>query len=506
MSPWRHGFRLPTIYAMVVVGSATVVLAGFLRESVIARTFGTSAAADGVVLSIALPQFLQTLLIGPIINGSGVRRLAQAGDRHHTVQVGFALMLGGLATTLPVLLVALLAPALLVHVLAPSAGGRVLATAGSLMPWVAGSSIALYSAAVLTALLNIRGHARFTTFAQALPALAIVASLLALHGLGTAAYGIGALAGAAILLLVSGQRLLAGVRDPVGLLELPDAGLIREELKRLVVPSAALMGAAALGQVLAVVERSVALGAQTGTLAAISYALRITSVPVVLSTGMLSSIIFVRLARASEADFGPYLMRVVGVLSLGITFVAALLFVNANLVVDVFLRRGAFDAHSAASTVLFLRLYCFAVPLQLLAPLLGYALYARGRATAVAAISAVTIVVNAVILIGLSPWLGPRAIPLAFLVVSVLSVLFQALALRHELGHASHKLRRMAAPALYVAVCAAACAVMVGPLGGVFARGLLGAVTSTLVLGGLGAPALLAAAPQRLASPADADA
>lgn len=485
ITAWRLGTGFSGMYAAVLLGSLTVALVGFLRESMIARTFGTSATADGIAVAVALPQFLQMLLVGSIVNGSGMRRLAEVGSRHHKTQVGLALALAGLGIIVPVLVLSFASPLLLVHLLAPSASGGALSTASSLLPFVAASGAVLYSASIITAMLNLRGYARFTTFAQAVPALCIAGSLLALHSVGATAYGIGALGGAMLLVLLSSQRLLSGVSLPPIRIHLAGAGVIKTEVARLLGPSAALMGAAVLGQVLAVIERSVALGSQTGTLAAISYAIRVTGVPLVLFNGLLSSIIFVRLARASDADFGPYLLRVVGVIALCITFLAALLFVNAAFVVDVIFRHGAFNAGSAATTVLFLRLYCLAIPLQLIGPLLAFALYARGRGTTVAAITGVTVVINSAVLLGLSSFIGSPAIPIALIAVSILTVVLESVALRRELRRVPNVLQRLLVPALYLVACVLVCAAMAGPLQGIFAHGFIGVLASGLILGGL---------------------
>ncbi len=472
------------LYSIVIGGSGLGVITGLLRESTVARVFGTSAVADAIVVGVAIPDFLTTLLINPIVNGSGMRLLRDAETTGRTVQAATALSITGLVVVIPIGCLAILAPRSLVTLFAPAISGATLQAAAQIAPFAAIAGGLLYLAAVLAALLNLKGHARYTTWAQSVPALGIVFVLLAAGHFRAIAYGIGLIAGASAFCAILLWRLV-GLPGHASW-TLIGQGHWARLMAPLVAPSLALMSVAMLWQVLVTIQRSVALHASTGSLAELTYAYRITSLPVVLVTGLLGSVLFVELLRAkSHESFGADLFRAASLVGLLMTFAAAVLFANASIVVRTVFEHGAFATTSAHATADFVRLFSLAIPLQAVTGLLAFALYAKGRAWKAALVSWIALTAQVGLLLGLALYLNATAVPLALVAGLLITAGVQGWVLRSE-----HDFAKWRTSVLLTAVYGACCALAISLLRGAWQPALGGEivfVVASCAILGLGA-------------------
>ena len=128
-------------------------------------------------------------------------------------------------------------------------------------------------------------------------------------------------------------------------------------------------------------ERSVASGFSTGTVASFFYSVALTSVFVAMVVQPVSVVYFPRMSRLfkDDPDEGMrLLMRVGGGLFLASLVVVVLVGALALPVVELVFMRGAFGAEDAVRTAGMLEIVVFALPFMSVGRMIKNALYARG--------------------------------------------------------------------------------------------------------------------------------
>lgn len=276
-------------------GIALGRLAGFIREAILARRFGLGPDADVAVLVLTLPDSLLNILIGAAMGAALVPALALRRttggqfvvDRLHAQIAGLSLVIGAI-------LAALLAFAAepLVRILAPGLSAEQVARAASLV------DIALW-AIPLTALSSVIGaglqeRERFAS--TALGTLwfnaAIITGLLVWSGT-LAAIAWAMLAGAAIR--VAGQALewrMAGGGWRWGPWE-PD--------RAMAIAYAQMLAAGAALVLLPLAGRWFASFAESGSIAAYTYATKLFELPLQVLVTVFATALFPRFTRLLAA-------------------------------------------------------------------------------------------------------------------------------------------------------------------------------------------------------------
>jgi murein biosynthesis integral membrane protein MurJ len=280
---------------VISVGLLLGRLAGFLREALIASTFGASAEADITVLLLTIPDLLVNILVGGALSAALIpefKRLGQPQAAGLFVQASLVVALGFAV----IALAASLFSAPLVFAFAPGLDATSLALAASLVSltlWLIPlTSLAGVSRAYL------QSHGRF-----------------GMESLGTLIYNLAVIAG---LLLVAGRygglRLLCAfvilgglLRWGAQLLVLPRPLFLSRALRERLVGRALMIrflqasSAGGLLLLLPVVARALASLNGAGAIASFNYALKLTEFALGVTVTVLSVAIFPMLAESFAA-------------------------------------------------------------------------------------------------------------------------------------------------------------------------------------------------------------
>lgn len=372
-------------------------LAGFVREILLARQFGTGAAADTWAVAAAVFGILTELfMLGGPIAAAAVpiltdRRVASAPDGERRA---FAAMVAGSAITLVAVGAAAVPGAgIVATAFAPGFSGARRALLVMLLVYVGLAILPLGLSGVLAS--GSISRSRFT--APALHGLAIhvavIASLLVLAPrIGPTALGIGLLAGALAQLALQLQALRTpGVRLP------PDWSVLPEVLA-LAAPAAAIF---LLGEGTLILSRVFASTLATGQASALYYSAKLEQLPLGIfgsAVALVAFPMFAELAAREEpAALGSAIaksMRVVVLLSVPS---AAGLTILATPIVRLLFERGAFGPASTAMTSAVLVVYAAGLVGQAALPSLLRAYFALKEMRTPALVLATVLLVNVVL-------------------------------------------------------------------------------------------------------------
>ncbi len=344
---------------VVSIGVITLIskAIGFLRELLIAYFFGTSGLVDAYRIGETIHSF-GTGLVYTSFDVAGVPLLVERGVRHgeRSQRALFAsfctlglLIAGGAA-----LIVFAFAP-VLVRVFAPKLSGDTFRLATVMTRVMFPVSFAMILAGAYGAYYNARRQ--FAVPKIVFPVVNTVAivflllfarqsGLLALAG-GRSAGQVVGLAVALLPLLITGHRLIRGLRDPA----------IKEFL-RLSLP---LIVVAVMQPLNIAAGRAFASFLPEGNIAILSYADRLFVLPCYFLTATVSTVFFTKAAElAAAGDLARLKMQTTQLLKkLAFVLIPAsgFMFILARPIVRFVYERGAFSPESTASTASTLALF-----------------------------------------------------------------------------------------------------------------------------------------------------
>ena len=340
-----------------------------IKLAIIASIFGTGDSMDAFLVAMAIPTAVLTVF-GEGLYVSTVKLVSRhKGERVRTIDgwrevsslFNFAV---GSMVIVSVLYWAL-AP-LLLRVVAPGFDHERLALASTLAQCVAPIMILVAVQYILHAILHVNGRFFIPALQFFLSSIVTIIVVLVLEpSLGVGSYALGSVAGelfCCLVCLIAVERL--GVQY-VFLWHHRSRG-VRESLK-LGVPT---MASAGVLQVMGVTDRVFASGLAAGSVSALGYGLQLLTIPLALVRTVVDvsfpavSVLFhgqasdrvEKLAKAVAACFK--VLMVIGVPA------GILLLLWREPLIAILLKRGKFDASSAAATAIVIFFYSFAlVPL-----------------------------------------------------------------------------------------------------------------------------------------------
>jgi putative peptidoglycan lipid II flippase len=482
------------IPAFLTVGGWTLVsrLLGFVRDIMIAAFLGAGPVAEAFMVAFSLPNMFRRFFAEGAFNTAFVpmfTRKLQSGDDPR----GFGEeALSALATILIALTLAaqLFMPWVVLALASGFAGDERFAMtvhfARVTFPYLLFISLA----ALLSGVLNALG--RFMAAAAAPVVLNVIL--------------IAAMAGAQWLRLDIGQTLVwavsvAGVAQFVLIwMAARRAGMtlrfvrprVSPELRRLAVLAAPAAMAGGVVQVNLLVGRQVA-SFYDGAIAWLSYADRLYQLPLGV-VGIAIGVVLLpdlsrRVAEGDEAGGREAFNRGTEfTLLLAVPAAVALMVIPLQLV-QVLFERGAFDAADSRATAWAVAIYGAGLPAFVLQKVLLPLFFAREDTRRPFRYSLVSLVVNAVLAIGLTPWLGFLAPAIATSVAgwAMVWLLWRGSRGMGEAARADARLRRTA-PRILIASAGMglALAVLAWALGGMLASpGLRFGALALLVAGGM---------------------
>jgi putative peptidoglycan lipid II flippase len=424
--------RLANSWRMLVdtltVGGWTAVskVAGALKVILAARLFGAGDVMDAFLIAFLVPAFFMDILASPL-DSALVPSIVEAREKHGKVQAEalFAAALAGVGATF--LVTALLAAA--------SSGWLLMALA----PGFSSTKLALTERLLLTMLLVIplsglsctcravlNAYHRFA-FSAIIPALTPMASIVALLIAGKR-YGVMALAAGT----VSGAGLetllgFAGVRK-LGYSVLPRWTGVTAALRQVAAQYGPLVAITLVITGSTLVDQGMAARLGSGSVAALSYGTKLLGVLIVIGPTAVGTAVLPHFSAAAtrrQPGAGTYMLRSYGfyVAALILPATASLIYFSGP-IVQVLFQQGAFSqtaAHLVANVQAASLLQLPITVLLVLEIRLTSAWQANRLLYRVAALSLVLTV--ALDLAGMR-WLGVIGIPLAGIVVRLVSALY----------------------------------------------------------------------------------
>jgi len=352
------------------IARATIVLVLFnilskltalVREVVIARQFGATAAMDAYLVAFSLPSVLFYLFTGalatvvvPVYSEYAARGREQEAWGLFGTFFNILLLLLVLVTALGLLL----AP-WLVKLLAPGFQGDTLSLAVALTRWMFPLLIFSGLSALFSGLLNARNIFAVTALNGPLSNLAVIIAVLALGSLwGVYGMALGVLAGG-----VAGAVVQLPALCRTGFRFRPGVAINHPDLKkifRLVLP---ITLGFSISETYILIDRFLASGLAVGSISALNYANRLIQMPLGLFVTAVGTAVFPALTRrAAEKDMrglSEGVRRSLRLVVLVCLPAAVLLLVLREQLVTLFFQRGAFDARAAGMTAVALFFYAF---------------------------------------------------------------------------------------------------------------------------------------------------
>lgn len=484
--------RLGRAFATVGIWTLASRLLGFARDIMIAGFLGAGPVAEAFLIAFSLPNMFRRFFAEGAFNMAFVPMFSkklEAGDD----PVTFARdALAGLASVLIVftVLAQIFMPWL---VLAMASGfaedGRfdMAVTFGRIaFPYILFISLA----ALLSGVLNAAGRFVAAAAAPVLLNILFVGAMALASWLGwpmglTLAWTV-PLAGIAQLALVWSAASRAGFRL------IPRLPRMTPDLKRLAIIAAPAALAGGVVQVNLLVGRQVASFFE-GAIAWLNYADRLYQLPlgvVGIAIGVVLLPDLSRKLRADDTDGGQNALSRAAEVSMALAIPSAVgLLVVPMPIVSALFERGAFGADDTAATALALAIYALGLPAFVLQKVLQPLYFAREDTRSPFRFALVSLVVNAVVAIGLAPFIGFYAAALGTTLAAWAMVILLHRGTRH-MGRAARfdrrfriRIWRIAAASVLMGVGLWGAMILLGPLFGV--PGLRYAALAALI--GIGA-------------------
>jgi putative peptidoglycan lipid II flippase len=350
-------------------------LLGFVREQMVAHSFGVTAVSDAYFTAQFIPTTID-YVIGTAVATVLVPLLTSARDtdgRTLNQLISTVLLCIGLVYTLEAGVIWLAAPTVL-PMLVPGLNAAATAQGISLVRIFAPSVVLMGLCSITTSLLHV--HGRFVW--PAVAALSANASIIVVVIINRGNVVPSQLAWA-VVLGYGIQAVLLTTIIRSGQLVRPALSVDFQVLKNVIGLALPLMLANSAGLLVQVVDKSLASQLAEGSIAALNYALRLVQLPVGVAVTGLSTVLFARFSQLSADGARSKLTDEVGISLRGVLFlilpVVVVMTVLAEPIVSVAFQRGQFDEEAVRATSGALRYYSVGLAPLVLLPVATKVLY-----------------------------------------------------------------------------------------------------------------------------------
>ena len=395
----------------VTVGAWTMLsrLAGFARDMMMAAYLGAGPVAEAFLVAFSLPNMFRRFFAEGAFNMAFVPMFAKKAEGGEDA-AGFARdAFSGLASLLLVFtLVGTLAMPWLVWAMAAGFAGDARFDLAVLYGRIGFSYILFISlVALLSGVLNTFG--RFTE-ASIVPVLMNLMFMAAMLLADRAGWDMGLTLAWTVPITGIAQFAFTWVMAArAGWFILPRRPRLTPELRRLAIIAGPALLAGGVVQINLLVGRQVASFTE-GAVAWLSYADRLYQLPLGVVGIAIGTVLLPDLARrlrAGDGAGGAHAFNRATEISLALTIPAAVaLMVIPGPLVAVLFERGAFGPNDTAATALALAIYGAGLPAFVLHKVLQPLFYAREDTRRPFLYALVSLAVNAIVAIGLMPWIG----------------------------------------------------------------------------------------------------
>lgn len=394
--------------SIIALGNVTSRALGFVRDGIMAPLFGTGPHVDALILAITIPNQLNDLLTGGLVNSALVPVFSAYAAEERRAQLwrlaSSLLTLVTVIVSVVVALLLLLTPQVVAIFDRLGAGNNPEASALAvpLLRLTLPAVLFLSLSGVLSGLLNALKRFTYPAFTVAVFNLSIaVVSLLLAWRLDVRATAIGLLVGAVLQVALQLPGLRDGLRHLRPLIDLAHPGLRR--IFRLYLP---IVGSLIISQASVYVGLGLAYRF-VGGLSWMRYATTLYQFPLGLVAVAVSSAILPTLSRQAVALDAGYTNTLVRGLSLVLALILPAtfgLFVLAHPIVALAFERGQFTPQDTLMTAQVLQVFLLGLAFAAVDQILIYAYYARQNTLVPALVGVLSIgVYFAVALLTLRP-------------------------------------------------------------------------------------------------------
>lgn len=344
-----------------IIGAVAVInilarLLGFAREMVVGYQYGTSIYADSIATAYTIPNFLYIVIGGAITTAfiSVYSKLDEGKEKQSFLSSTFSYItiLTGIITALLVIF----ADAI-IKLSFPGLEGEKLEVTKELYLWMAPSTFFLIISMWLSGILNVHQRFQLSTFSTFIYNLAfIVIAVLFTSWLQVDSYGLGALLGAAIMVVM----LVVGLRKNF-IQHFRFRFQHTPELKRLWIISLPIMLGGASLQFYFFIQRAFASDLSDGYIAALNYASKLTQFPQAVLMTAVTTVIYPLLAKKVGAKENESVSELyhkgMGLLGLLLLPITIFVFFYSKELVSIIFEYGNFTKDSTDMTTPLLQIF-----------------------------------------------------------------------------------------------------------------------------------------------------
>ncbi|MGB8644503.1 MAG: murein biosynthesis integral membrane protein MurJ [Anaerolineae bacterium] len=413
-------FRRLSFYTAVIGGGFVLSKAlGLVRDILIARAFGASAALDAYGAAFNFPDLLFALIPGGALASVFIpvltNYLQDEAKRDEAWKfVSTIVNLVFVVVALLALIAAIGAPWLVSNVIAPKFEPARQALTADLMRWVLISTLIFSISGILTAILQAHNAFLLPALAPALYNLGIIAGALFLSpSLGVYGLAYGVVGGSVLHLLIQLPGLLRLRARYFLTLGLQTAGV--GELVRLFIPRLVTLGVVRINSLL---MTNLASGLAIGSIASLNYAYLIWQVPESLIGTAIALAVFPTLSSLAAQGAQARLRRMFNLsmsIILGFAIPSALVVILfARPIVGILLQRGAFQADATETVAGILQLYALAIIGESALELAARIFYAQHDSRTPMFVALAAMALRAALMFAWVDTLGARGLALAY--------------------------------------------------------------------------------------------
>lgn len=412
--------------AAIVAGLSILArIAATLKELVVAHTFGRSDALDAFLIAFVLPSFVINLIMGGL--GSAllpvlVETRQREGEDAATKLLSNILLVSILALIGAAVFMALCAPLYLPFLAHSFSPEKLLLTRKllyPLLPWMIFNGLAT----LLSYIMNAGEKFALPAMVPLITPLVTIVFIIAFKAQGALSLALGTAAGGLIEAIVL-FRILAAHDVRLSL----RWGRFDPAVRKVLAQYAPMMAVSFLMGSALVVDQSFAAMLPAGSVAALSYANKISNVILVIGGTALSTATLPYFSRmVAENDwFGcrHTLKRYVALIMAIAVPVTVMLIVFSKPIVRVLYQRGAFTSADTQVVSLVQACYCLQIPFQLLALLFARFISSVRRNDLILYAAAANLTVNIVMDLVLMKIWGIAGIALSTTLMNIVSLVF----------------------------------------------------------------------------------
>ncbi len=401
--------RLASGFFTVGIWTLLSKVLGFVRDIMIASAMGSGPMAQAFLIAFSLPNMFRRFFAEGAFNTAFVPMFSKKVEAGDSAEDFAREAFSGLASIVlvTVLLGQIFMPFLVLAMASGFADDARFALTVSYGRIVFPYILFISLAALLSGVLNAIGRFAAAAAAPVLLNIILVSAMYLAQFMG---WEIGiALSWAVLLAGFAQMALVWGAAHKAGITLLPRRPRLSPDMKRLAIIALPAAMAGGVVQINLLVGRQVA-SYYDGAVAWLSYADRLYQLPlgvVGIAIGVVLLPDLSRKLRAGDEAGGNQSLNRAAEFSLALTLPSAVaLMVVPYALVSVLFQRGAFDATDTANTALAVAIYGAGLPSFVLAKVLAPLFFAREDTKTPFRYAVVSMVINAGLAIGLSPFFG----------------------------------------------------------------------------------------------------